>query len=148
MARNECRGAERGPQMTAVVRLSVALGVALVCQSALAQEPAKPNLVLREVVQGMPQSERQEVQVLTATIAPGQSTVFHTHRFPVTVYMLEGAFTLEMEGREPVTVRAGQSMVEPPNIRMTGFNRSATETIRLVIFYVAEPGTPFLHPIH
>jgi quercetin dioxygenase-like cupin family protein len=96
----------------------------------------------------MPQSERQEVQVLTATIAPGQSTVFHTHRFPVTVYMLEGAFTLEMEGREPVTVRAGQSMVEPPNVRMTGFNRSATETIRLVIFYVAEPGTPFLHPIH
>jgi len=134
--------------MTAVVRLSVALGVALVCQSALAQEPSKPNLVLREVVQGMPQSERQEVQVLTATIAPGQSTVFHTHRFPVTVYMLEGAFTLEMEGRERVTVRAGQSMVEPPNIRMTGFNRSATETIRLVIFYVAEPGTPFLHPIH
>ena len=136
------------PQMKAVVRLSVALGAALICRSGLAQEPAKPNLVLREVVQGMPRGERQEVQVLSATIAPGQSTVFHTHLFPVTVYMLEGAFTLEMEGREPVTVRAGQSMVEPPNIRMTGFNRSTTETIRLVIFYVAEPGTPFLHPIH
>jgi len=95
----------------------------------------------------MPKGERQEVQVLTATIAPGQSTVFHTHSFPVTVYMLEGAFTLEMEGREPITVRAGQSMVEPPRVRMTGFNRSSTETIRLVIFYVAEPGTPFLHPI-
>lgn len=136
------------PQMKAVVRLSVALGAAFICRSGLAQEPAKPNLVLREVVQGMPRGERQEVQVLSATIAPGQSTVFHTHLFPVTVYMLEGAFTLEMEGREPVTVRAGQSMVEPPNIRMTGFNRSTTETIRLVIFYVAEPGTPFLHPIH
>ncbi len=95
----------------------------------------------------MPKGEQQEVQVLTATIAPGQSTVFHTHSFPVTVYMLEGAFTLEMEGREPITVRAGQSMVEPPSVRMTGFNRSSTETIRLVIFYVAEPGTPFLHPI-
>ena len=134
--------------MRAVMRLSVALGVALLCRSGLAQESAKPNLVLRELVQGMPQGEQQEVQVLTATIAPGQSTVFHTHLFPVTVYMLEGAFTLEMEGRDPVTVRAGQSVVEPPHVRMTGFNRSAAETIRLVIFYVAEPGTPFLNPIH
>ncbi len=126
----------------------LALGASLFGQAALAQDPARPNLVQREVVEGMPRGERQEVQVLTATIAPGQRTVFHTHRHPVTVYMLEGAFTLEMEGREPVTVRAGQSMVEPPNVRMTGYNRSATETIRLVIFYVGEPGTPFLDPIH
>ena len=137
-----------GGQMKAAVKLSIVLGTALICQSGLAQELAKPNLVHREVVQGMPRGERQEIQVLTATIAPGQSTIFHTHFFPVTVYMLEGIFTLEMEGREPVTVRAGQSMVEPPNVRMTGFNRNATETIRLVIFYVAEPGTPFLNPIH
>lgn len=134
--------------MQAVARLSVALASALICQSGLAQEPARPHLVLREIVQGMPKGERQEVQVFTATIAPGQSTVFHTHAFPVTVYMLEGAFTLEMEGREPITVRAGQSMVEPPHVRMTGFNRSITETIHLVIFYVAEPGTPFLQLIH
>ena len=62
--------------------------------------------------------------------------------------MLEGAFTLEMEGRETVTVRAGQSIVEPPDVRMTGFNRSTMEPIRLVIFYVADPGTPFLELIH
>lgn len=88
------------------------------------------------------------MQVLTATIAPGQGTVFHTHRFPVTVYALEGAFTLEMEGHETVTVRAGQSMVEPPNVRMTGWNRSATGPTRVVVFYVADPGTPFLDLVH
>ena len=120
----------------------------MTCGSEPAPGPARPDLVLREIVQGMPQGTRQEIQVLTATILPGQSTVFHTHAFPVTVYMLEGAFTLEMEGREPVTVRAGQSLVEPPQVKMTGFNRSGTEIIRLVIFYVAEPGTPFLHPMH
>ncbi len=120
----------------------------MICRSGVAQDSAKPGLVHREIVEGMPRGERQEIQVLTATIAPGQSTVFHTHAFPVTVYMLEGAFTLEMEGREPVTVRAGQSMVEPAHVRMTGFNRSATERSRLVVFYVAEPGTPFLTPLH
>jgi ABC-type uncharacterized transport system substrate-binding protein len=38
------------------------------------------------------------------------------------VYILEGAFTLEMEGRAPVTIKAGQAMVEPPNVKMTGHN--------------------------
>ena len=131
---------------TAVVLLVVAL---VVGSSSFAQEAGvtRPNLVLRDVVQGMPKGDRQEIRVLTASLQPGDKTVFHTHRFPVTVYILEGAFTLEMEEREPITVKAGQSMVEPPNVRMTGHNRSATEPIRLVIFYVSDPDSPFLDPI-
>jgi hypothetical protein len=39
-------------------------------------------------------------------------------------------------------------MVEPPGVRMTGYNRSTTEPLRVVIFYVTEPGLPFLDPIH
>jgi quercetin dioxygenase-like cupin family protein len=89
--------------------LDVALGAAMIGLSgiAMAQEPARPNLLLREIVQGMPSGERQEVRILTATIQPGQATPFHTHRFPVAVYVLDGAFTLEMEGREPLIVQAG-----------------------------------------
>lgn len=128
--------------------VGAALGAALAIGPAMGQEPARPNLLLREIVSGMPRGERQEVQVLTATIAPGQDTVFHTHRFPVTVYVLEGTFTLELEGQEPLTVRAGQAMVEPPHVPMTGRNRSATEPTRVLIVYVADPGTPFLDPIH
>ena len=133
------------------LRLHAALGAAVISLSfpaAAQQEQARPHLVLRETVEGMPGGERQGVQVLTATIAPGQSTVFHTHRFPVTVYVVEGAFTLDMEGRETVTVQAGGAMVEPPNVRMTGHNRSAREATRVVIMYVATPGAPFLDPIH
>lgn len=116
---------------------------------AAAQSPAaRPEMVLREAVAGMPRGANQEVQVLTARIEPGQKTVFHTHRFPVTVYILEGAFTLEMEGRMPVTIRAGQSFVEPANVKMTGYNRSASEPMRVVIFYVTDPDMPFLDPVH
>ena len=85
--------------------------------------------------------------VAFASFKPGDKTVFHTHRFPVTVYILEGAFTLEMEGRAPVTIKAGEAMVEEPNVKMTGHNRSATDPIRLVIFYVSDPDTPFLDRI-
>ena len=120
----------------------VALSVA-----ARAQSTAKPDLVFSDVVRGMPRGENQEIRILTANFKPGDKTVVHTHRSPVTVYILNGSFTLELEGREPIVVKAGQAFVEPPNIKMTGYNRSTTETLHLVIFYVSEPGTPFLDPL-
>jgi quercetin dioxygenase-like cupin family protein len=135
--------------MRRISGLGGALGAAVIglCGPVAAQEQAPPNVILRETVEGMPRGERQEVQVLSAIIPPGQSTVFHTHRFPVTVHVLDGAFTLEVEGRETVTARAGRSLVEPANVRMTGHNRG-DEATRLLIFYVADPGTPFLDPVH
>ena len=128
----------------------LAFAVLLVSLIAMAQEQGviKPQLLLSEIVQGMPKGERQQVRVLTASFQPRDKTMFHTHRFPVTVYVLEGAFTLEMEGRAPVTVKAGQAMMMPPHVKMTGYNRSSTDPLRLVVFYVSDPGTPFLDPIH
>jgi quercetin dioxygenase-like cupin family protein len=129
---------------------SLAFAVLLGSSIAIAQERAviKPQLLLNEIVQGMPKGEKQEVRVLTASFQRGDKTMFHTHRFPVTVYVLEGAFTLEMEGREPVTVKAGHAIVMPPHVKMTGYNRSSDESLRVVIFSVSDPKTPFLDPIN
>ena len=124
--------------------------VLLISLVATAQEQGviKPQLLLSEIIQGMPKGEKQEVRVLTASFKPRDKTMFHTHRFPVTVYVLEGAFTLEMEGREPVTVKAGQPIIMPPHVKMTGYNRSSTDPLRLVIFNVSDLGTPYLDPVH
>ena len=128
---------------------SLAFVVLLISLMAIAQERGivKPQLLLSEIVQGMPKGDRQQVRVLKASFQPGDKTMFHTHPFPVTVYVLEGAFTLEMEGREPVTVKDGHAMVMPPNVKMTGYNRNSTEPLRLVIFSASDPDTPFLDPI-
>ena len=109
---------------------------------------AKPNLILQELVAGMPKEEKQAVRVLTATFRPGDRTVYHTHRFPVTVYVLEGAFTLELDGRAPIVVKAGEALVEPPHVPMTGYNRSTSENAKVVIFYVSSHETPFLDLHH
>jgi quercetin dioxygenase-like cupin family protein len=124
----------------------LALAGVVLSLTAAAQEAnlAKPNLVLKTVVEGMPQGDKQEVSVLNATFKPGDKTVFHTHRFPVTVYVLEGTFTLDLEGRPTVSVKAGEAFVEPPAVKMTGYNKSATEPLKVLIFYVGEPNTPFL----
>jgi quercetin dioxygenase-like cupin family protein len=131
------------------------IGSALTITALLATLPAaaqeggvaKPELLLQQVIEGMPRGETQEVRVLAATLKPGDRTGFHTHRSPVTIYVLEGAFTLEMEGHQPMTVKAGEAMIEPPSVQMTGFNRSMTEPMKVLIFYVSDPGTPFLDPI-
>ena len=126
----------------AVALVTLVIGLPSVAQE---QRPlAPPPPLLREIVQGMPKGERQEVRVFVATVKPGDKTPFHSHRFPVTFYVLEGAFTLEMEGHAPRVVKAGQAMVEPPHVKMTGYNRSSTEPVRVVLFYVSDPDTPFL----
>ncbi|MDB5889422.1 MAG: Cupin 2 protein [Polaromonas sp.] len=133
-----------------LVRLALLACIVVPPLAAHGQSPglAAPGLVLRELVAAMPKSETQEIRVLTASFKPGDKTAFHTHRSPVTVYVLEGRFTLELEGRAPVTLDAGRAYVEPPGVRMTGYNRSTSEPLRVVIFYVSEPGTPFLDAVH
>jgi len=110
------------------------------------ESTARPEMILKEDVSGMPKGEKQQVRVLTANFKPGDKTVFHTHRFPVTVFVLDGAFTLTLEGQAPVVLKTGQAFVEPPNVKMTGYNRSSTEPLRVLIFYVSDPETPFLDP--
>jgi quercetin dioxygenase-like cupin family protein len=136
--------------MNKVRTFCLAFAVLLVSSIAMAQEQGvvRPELLLSESVQGMPKGEKQEIRVLTANFQPHDKTLLHTHRFPVTVYVLEGAFTLEIEGREPVTVKAGQGMVMPPHVKMTGYNRSSTDPLRLVLFNVSDPDTPYLDPVH
>ena len=122
-------------------------------RGAVASEPvsgrlAAPTVVLREpAVTGMLTGPEQEVRVLTATFGPGDRTVFHSHCSPVTVYVLEGRFTLEVDGRAPIVVGPGQAFVEPPGVAHTGYNKSATDRLRVLIFQVCEAGMPFLDPL-
>jgi len=129
---------------------SLGFAVLIVSFIAVAQEQGlvKPRMLMREIIQGMPKGETQEVRVLNVHFEPRDRTPLHTHRFPVTVYVLEGTFTMEVEGREPITVKAGEAKMMPPHVKMTGYNRSNTEPLRLVAFYVSDPDTPFLDTIH
>ncbi len=108
---------------------------------------AKLTLLHREIVRAMPRGSDQEVRVLVATLDPLDRTPRHSHRFPVTVYMLEGAFTLELDDREPVQMHAGETFVEPANVAMTGRNLDPKVRARMVLFYVCDPDTPFADPV-
>ena len=116
---------------------------------ALAEDapPVTPNLVLQQLVQGLPQGNESEIRVMTATFRAGDKTPVHTHGFPVTVYVVEGEFTVEMKDMDPITIKAGEAMVEPPNTVMTGTNRATAGETKVVVFYVSTAGTPFVTPL-
>lgn len=107
---------------------------------------AKLTPLHREILPGMPTAAEQEVRVLSATLLPGDVTPRHSHRFPVTVYMLEGTFTLALDGRPPVEIAAGQVFVEPSGVAMTGSNRGHVPA-RMALVYVCEPDAPFADPV-
>jgi quercetin dioxygenase-like cupin family protein len=107
---------------------------------------AKLRVLHREVTRGLPQSDAQEIRVLIATLEPGDHTPRHSHRFPVTILMIIGQFTLELEGREPVVLSEGDTFIEPSRVPMTGYSRGR-ETAKMALFYVSDPDVPFADAI-
>ncbi len=61
------------------------------------------------------------------------------------VYVVEGTITLEFDGREPVSKKAGEALLEPINVKVRAANKGQTPT-RVVIFQVSPPKAPFLTP--
>ena len=113
------------------------------------QETARPDPpVLKQVTGEFPKADQLEARVMTATVQPGTVSPWHTHTAPVTVYVLEGTFTLEVENRDPITVKAGQALLEPINVKMRAANRDPAQATKVVIFQVSKPEDPFLHPAH
>ncbi len=128
-------------EKTSVETMIAALDVG-VTRSARDSGLAKLTPLHREVVRSLPRQEEQEIRVLFATLLPGDVTPCHSHRFPVTVYVTEGTFTLALDDRPPVEIAAGEVFVEPAGIRMTGSNRG-DRPARMALFYVCEPDAPF-----
>lgn len=116
-----------------------------VTRSAQDSGMAKLTPLHRETVRGMPVLQDQEIRVLVAALLPGDVTPYHSHRHPVTVYMLEGTFTLELDDRNPVDIEPGQVFVEPSGVNMTGRNKGDVPA-RMALFYVCEPDEPFADP--
>ena len=130
----------------AVALLSVSLvGGAFSVGGASGQEARPDPPVLRESSRDFPKDDQLEARVLTATVQPGATSPWHTHPAPVAVYVIEGTITLELDGREPVTKKAGEALLEPANVKVRAANHGQTPT-RVVIFQVSAPSAPFLTP--
>jgi quercetin dioxygenase-like cupin family protein len=85
--------------------------------------------------------------ILTVEYAPGQSTPPHRHNAHVLVYVLEGAIVMGVKGKEPVTVKAGETFYESPtDIHNVSRNASDTARAKFLVVLIHDPGASTMLP--
>jgi quercetin dioxygenase-like cupin family protein len=103
------------------------------------QDVLKRTVLLRHDLVGM---EGKEGMVIMAEAAPGVSAGKHYHPGHELAYVLEGSGTFEMEGKAPITLKAGDTLYVPPKVAHDAKNTSATAPLKILVFFIAEKGQP------
>jgi quercetin dioxygenase-like cupin family protein len=63
------------------------------------------------------------------------------------VYVLEGSIIMQVAGKEPVTLKPGETFYEnPDDIHAKSANASQTEPAKFVVFIVKDKGKPVTRP--
>lgn len=85
----------------------------------------------------------REVIQSRVDIAPGVISPKHYHHGEEIIYVIEGTFEYQLEGKPPVTVKAGQVLFVPAGTVHTAKNIGTTNAAELAT-YVVEKGEPLL----
>ena len=131
-----------------ILTLTLALGIALGMFGShvlyAQQEPVKRTVLLKGDLKGI---EGKEAVLFLAELAPGAVGGKHYHPGTELFYALEGAFTDEPEGKQPVTLQAGQAGINPNGKVHTIRNASMTEPARILGCLIADKGQPLAVPV-
>jgi quercetin dioxygenase-like cupin family protein len=89
----------------------------------------------------------KEAHVVLVEFEPGAVVGRHLHPGDELVYVLEGAIDLEVEGKRPVRLTAGEIYYQPPDQVHSARNASATEKGRLLAIWIVDKGRPLVVPV-
>ena len=121
-----------------VAALIVAGGLAL--HMALAQAPGIKRTDLQRHDLSVPGREVVQVRV---ELAPGVSFPKHTHPGEEIIYVLEGTWEYTVEGKPPVTLKAGEVLFIPAGTIHSAKNVGSGNGAELAT-YVVEKGKPLV----
>ena len=130
--------------MKSMVLVCAAAFLALPAQAQQQGQQAPSPYILKEPLPDLPKGDRLEARVRPITLQPGMGE-WHTHPTPIVIYVLEGTFAVEIKDKGVTHVRAGEAVLEHPNVVLRGGNPGQTPT-RVVVFQVASPEAPFSQP--
>lgn len=121
-----------------------AAALAMPCITATAQGPSvqqRTGVTSTELFeQAIRNTENMEVTVLEVRYQPGGVNPRHFHPAAVTFYILEGRPVFQEEGKEPVPLKPGDTLLVPAGTTHAHWNPSTTEGVRWLEFIVAEKG--------
>lgn len=89
--------------------------------------------------------DNQEVAMITVEYGPGEFTPPHRHNAHTYIYVLEGEFTVQVEGGEEKTVSAGEVFYELPiDTHLTNKNRSGEKGAKILAMFIKTKDAPFI----
>lgn len=136
---------KRTPVMLAA---TLVVGIALAAigsRSLYAQhEPFKRTMLLKTDLKGL---EGKEAVVLLAELAPGAAAGKHYHPGNEVNYVLEGSGVLEIDGKPAITLQVGTTSHIQPREVHDARNTSATDPLKILVFWVTDKGQPLTIPV-
>jgi len=120
--------------------VALVLGGGLTLHAALAQQPGVRRVELQRHDLGVPGREVVQVRV---ELDPGVAFGRHRHPGEEIVNVLEGSLRYEVEGRPPVTLRAGDVLFIPAGTVHAARNVGRDNGAELAT-YIVEKGKPLV----
>ncbi|OWK27864.1 cupin domain-containing protein [Sphingomonas mucosissima] len=134
------------------MKFAAAIGAVLFASGAVAAPLQGQQGVKRTDLQRHDLSiEGRETVQARIDIAPGVTAPWHRHPGEEVIYVLEGTLEYQLEGKDPVTLKAGQVLFVPSGVAHKAYNPGTTNGAELATYIVAK-GKPLVvpapHPTH
>ena len=122
---------------------ALALSLFLAGGTFVAQEPTIKSLLTKDLA-GVP---GRELLMITVEYPPGGSDPVHRHHAQAIVYVLEGSVVMQVTGKAPLTLGAGDTFYEgPDDVHLVARNASNSAPARFLVFFVKDKGAPIKLP--
>ena len=116
-------------------------GLTLTAAQAQQQQIRRTDLVQSDINV----AEREVLQV-RVDFEPGAVSINHTHPGEEVAYVLEGVLEYQLEGRQPVTLKAGESLFIPAGVAHLAKNVGNGKASELAT-YIVKKATPLVVPV-
>jgi len=127
-----------------LLKLFLVFSLSLVCSPLIAQDAKVTSLMSKP----LSDNPGKELLMITVEYPPGASDPVHRHNAQALVYVLEGSIVMGVNGKEPVTLTAGQTFYEGPNdIHTVGRNASKTMPAKFLVVLLKDKDAPVLIPV-
>jgi quercetin dioxygenase-like cupin family protein len=119
------------------------ISAALAGLAVAGDQPIKRTELLRA---DLSNGSGQEAVIYIADVAPAGAGGRHTHYGDEFVYVISGSLTVTPDGKDPLTLQAGQAGHFPPDIVHAAKNGSVSEAAKVLVILAMEKGKPLAEP--
>ena len=130
--------------MTLTFVVAIAAGMLMAWTLSAQQAEIKRTELLRTDLPGV---DGKEAVVFMAEIPPGVVTGKHRHPGNELIYVLEGSYVLEVDGKGAIPLKAGDARHAPPGEVHAAKSLGSPRASKVLVFLIAEKGQPLAIPV-